>query len=148
MSGSGNEQESVTGGQGPALSGGCLCGGVRFLLAERPDGVVNCHCGQCRRFHGHIGAYITVPRDTVVFDAAETLTWFRSSDFAERGFCGRCGSSLFWKGDGKSEIEIAAGSLDQPTGLKTLRHGYVEGKADYYEITDGLEQFPGSSENE
>ncbi|MDR6770660.1 GFA family protein [Azospirillum sp. BE72] len=147
MSGSGIGREG-SGGQRPGLSGGCLCGGVRFLLAERPDGVVNCHCGQCRRFHGHIGAYITVPRDTVIFDAAETLTWYRSSDFAERGFCGRCGSSLFWKGDGKSEIEIAAGSLDQPTGLKTLRHGYVEGKADYYEITDGLEQFPGSSEVE
>ncbi|BAI72197.1 glutathione-dependent formaldehyde-activating GFA [Azospirillum sp. B510] len=135
-------------GRGTELSGGCLCGGVRFLLAERPDGVVTCHCSQCRRFHGHFGAYITVPRDTVTFDADGTLSWYRSSSFAERGFCGRCGSSLFWKGDGKREIEIAAGCLDQPTGLTTLCHGYVADKADYYDIADGLEQFAGSSEDE
>lgn len=126
------------------LPGGCLCGGVRFLVTERPMGVVNCHCGQCRRFHGHVGAYVTVPHDTVVFDADATLSWYRSSDFARRGFCGRCGSSLFWKEDGNPHLEIAAGSLDQPTGLATLRHGYVADKADYYEIADGLEQFDGS----
>ncbi len=107
-------------------------------------GVVNCHCGQCRRFHGHVGAYITVPRATVVFDADATLAWYRSSGIAERGFCRRCGSSLFWKGDGNPHIEIAAGSLDQPTGLATVRHGYVADKADYYEIDDGLERFDGS----
>lgn len=127
-----------------ALTGGCLCGGVRFLVTERPMGVVNCHCGQCRRFHGHVGAYITVPRGTVFFQADATLSWYRSSEFAQRGFCGRCGSSLFWKEDGNPHLEIAAGSLDQPTGLATLRHGYVADKADYYEITDGVEQFDGS----
>ncbi|MBP2298395.1 GFA family protein [Azospirillum picis] len=134
------------GAKANGLAGGCLCGGVRFLAAERPDGVITCHCGQCRRFHGHFGAYVTVPRDTVFFDADGTLAWYRSSDFAERGFCSRCGSSLFWKGDASDQIEIAAGSLDQPTGLVTLKHGYVADKADYYEIRDGLEQAPGSTE--
>lgn len=123
------------------LSGGCLCGAVRYGLAERPMGVVNCHCGQCCRFHGHTGAYVTVPHDTVFFDADSTLVWYRSSAEAQRGFCSRCGSSLFWKGDGNPLVDIAAGGLDQPTGLKTLRHTYVASKPDYYEITDGLEIF-------
>ncbi|SMH59580.1 GFA family protein [Azospirillum agricola] len=133
----------MSGEQG--LPGGCLCGGVRFLATERPMGVVNCHCGQCRRFHGHLGAYITVPRDTVFFDADSTLVWYRSSDKAERGFCGRCGSSLFWKGDGNAWVDIAAGTLDQPTGLTTLRHIFVADKADYYAIDDGLERFDGTA---
>ena len=117
-------------------------GAVRFLLAERPDGVVTCHCGQCRRFHGHIGAYITVPRDTVTFDADATLSWYRSSNFAERGFCGRCGSSLFWKGDGSDYTSIMAGAFDRPTGLKIGVHIFCADKGDYYEIDDGVPQFP------
>ncbi|CAO3420379.1 Gfa-like protein [Azospirillum doebereinerae] len=108
-------------------------------------GVVNCHCGQCRRFHGHFGAYITVPRDTVFFDADATLAWYRSSAIAERGFCGRCGSSLFWKGDGKATVDVAAGSLDQPTGLTTLRHIFASSKGDYYSFDDGLERFDGEA---
>ncbi len=125
-----------------ALPGGCLCGGVRFRLTERPLGVVNCHCGQCRRFHGHVGAYVTLARGRVVVEADATLAWYRSSAAAERGFCARCGSSLFWRGDGNPLMDVAAGSLDQPTGLATLRHIHVAGKADYYEITDTLERFP------
>lgn len=128
-----------------ALPGGCLCGGVRFLATERPRGVVNCHCGQCRRFHGHFGAYITVPRDTVFFDADSTLSWYRSSAIAQRGFCARCGSSLFWKGDGKTNVDIAAGSLDQPTGLSTLRHIFAADAADYYALDDRLERFDGEA---
>jgi len=127
------------------LPGGCLCGAVRFTVTERPLGVVNCHCSQCRRFHGHFGAYITVPRASVRFDGDATLTWYRSSAKAQRGFCGTCGSSLFWQGDGEALVDVAAGSLDQPTGLATVRHIQVASKPDYYEITDSLEQFPESA---
>ncbi|QCO04140.1 GFA family protein [Azospirillum argentinense] len=128
---------------GGVLAGGCLCGAVRYEVVERPMGVVNCHCGQCRRFHGHFGAYITIPRETVaVSDSDGTLSWYRSSAKARRGFCSRCGSSLFWNGDESDLLDVAAGSLDQPTGLATLRHIHVADKADYYTIDDGLERFP------
>ncbi|MBK3732050.1 GFA family protein [Azospirillum brasilense] len=128
---------------GGVLAGGCLCGALRYTVTERPMGVVNCHCGQCRRFHGHFGAYITVPRTAVaVSDAEGTLSWYRSSAKAQRGFCARCGSSLFWNGDGSNLFDVAAGSLDQPTGLATLLHIHVADKADYYTIDDGLERFP------
>lgn len=128
-----------------SLPGGCLCGAVRFTVSERPLGVVDCHCSQCRRFHGHTGAYITIPRATVVLERADTLVWYRSSAEAERGFCGRCGSSLFWRGDGLDLMDVAAGALDQPTGLTTVRHIHTASKPDYYEITDGAEQFPESA---
>lgn len=134
------------GGTKDVLTGGCLCGGVRFMVAERPEGVTTCHCSQCRRFHGHVAAYVAVPRDAVAFDADASLSWYRSSPEAQRGFCGTCGSSLFWKGDGDGMVEIAAGSLDRPTGLVTLRHGFVASKGDYYEIADGLPQYPESSD--
>lgn len=128
-----------------SLPGGCLCGAVRFTVSERPLGVVDCHCSQCRRFHGHTGAYITIPRAAVALERADTLVWYRSSAEAERGFCGRCGSSLFWRGDGLELMDVAAGALDQPTGLTTVRHIHTASKPDYYEITDGAEQFPESA---
>ncbi|WP_298372774.1 GFA family protein [Azospirillum sp.] len=127
------------------LTGRCLCGGVNFRLTERPMGVVNCHCGQCRRFHGHVGAYVSVPRPTVRFEAEETLRWFRSSAKAQRGFCGTCGSSLFWKGDDSPFLDVTAGCLDAPTGLATLRHIFVADQGDYYVIDDALERFPGTA---
>ena len=70
------------------------------------------------------------------------LKWYRSSEIAERGFCCECGSPLFWD-CGTDEISINAGSLDQPTGLRLIRHIFVESKGDYYRIDDGLPQFIG-----
>jgi len=61
------------------------------------------------------------------------LTWFRSSDRAERGFCATCGSNLFWREMNSRFISILAGTIDGPTGLKMERQLYVESAGDYYE---------------
>ncbi len=128
----------------PAATGGCLCGAVRFDIYDTPMEVINCHCSKCRRFHGHVGAYTATDRQNLVLVHSETLKWFRSTSDETpdvyRGFCGRCGSSLFWDPRGKPRISIAAGSLDAPTGLETRRHVWVSQKGDYYAITDELEQ--------
>ena len=129
----------------PIRSGGCLCGAVRYEFSGEPRDVVNCHCGQCRRFHGHIGAYTALARNDFKLLEDSGLEWYRSSEWARRGFCAGCGSSLVWERIDAPSISISAGSLDQPTGLRTVRHVFVADKADYYEITDGLEQLSGTS---
>lgn len=113
---------------------------MRFRLTARPPGVVNCHCGQCRRFHGAFGAYASVPRAAMILESGAALVWYQSSAKARRGFCGTCGSSLFWDGFGRADIDVSAGALDQPTGLAALRHIHTADRADFYAITDGLEQ--------
>jgi hypothetical protein len=70
------------------------------------------------------------------------LKWYRSSDFARRGFCGNCGASLFWEPVSQGRIAIAAGGIDAPSGLTTLCHIFTAHKGDYYEIADGLEALP------
>jgi hypothetical protein len=62
----------------------------------------------------------------------------RSSSTARRGFCGDCGSSLFWEPASGERISIAAGTLDLPTGLETVAHVFVEDSGDYYTISDDL----------
>lgn len=122
-------------------SGGCLCGGVRYRVQGKLSDVGACHCSQCRRTTGHYFAGATCERSALIFESDETLAWYRSSSFAQRGFCSRCGSSLFWERIGGDDIDILAGTLDQPTGLKMIDHIYVADKGDYYDIADGLPQF-------
>jgi hypothetical protein len=116
------------------VTGQCLCGGVRFELTPPLRSVIVCHCGQCRRWHGHFGAYTAVPHDKLRFVEDQGLAWFTSSSFARRGFCRDCGSSLFWERNGHDSISITAGSLDAPTGLQTVLQIFAKDKGDYYEL--------------
>jgi hypothetical protein len=82
----------------------------------------------------------SAPSANLELTASKPLVWYRSSAGAERGFCGACGSNLFWKQAGRDDISIAAGTLDSPTGLAVVHHIFVADKSDYYTIDDGLPQ--------
>jgi hypothetical protein len=125
-----------------SATGRCMCGAVHFEIRGPLRDVVVCHCGQCRRQHGAPPSYTAAPWSNVKLEGASHLKWYQSSEQARRGFCRICGSSLFWEPIGTGRVSIAAGSLNKPTGLRTIRHIFVSDKADFYEITDGLEQLP------
>ena len=125
-------------------SGACLCGAVTFEVAGELREVVYCHCGQCRRQTGLYYASTNAADKDLTVKGAENITWYHSSEKGRRGFCKHCGSALFWHRTGAPRMAVAAGSLDQPTGLKVVEHIYVEDKADYETIADGLSQLTGS----
>ena len=114
--------------------GRCLCGAVTFKITGKLRNVLVCHCSQCRRSSGHLWAATAAPVEAIEIDSQNTLSWYRSSSKAKRGFCRRCGSSLFWQLDGSTSLSIAAGSLDVPTGLSTQEHIYFDDSSDYYTI--------------
>ncbi|MEM8592692.1 MAG: GFA family protein [Pseudomonadota bacterium] len=120
------------------VKGSCLCGAVRFEVMSDSIPSSACHCGQCRRWSGHFWAAGWVPESEVRVEGE--VSWFASSDTARRGFCGRCGSALFWKHNDEAEISFALGALDGPTGLSLDKHIFVADKGDYYDIADGLPQ--------
>jgi hypothetical protein len=122
------------------IKGQCLCGAIRFRLAGERRNVVVCHCGQCRRWHGHVGAYTRVAKDDLKVEGE--IAWFRSSERARRGFCRDCGSSLFWERHGSDQVSVAAGSLSEPTGLKTVLQIYAEDAGDYYAVDDRISVRP------
>lgn len=99
-----------------------------------------CHCAQCRRQSGHFVVAGDVAETDITFQSDETLAWYRSSDFARRGFCQQCGSALFWQEDGSADWSVNVGSLDQPMGLRLASHIFVAHKGAYYHINDGLPQ--------
>jgi hypothetical protein len=85
----------------------------------------------------------SAPNDRLSLTSAATLVWFRSSASAERGFCGVCGSNLFWRPRGELRTSITAGTLDLPTHIAMVRHIFIGEKSDYYEIEDGLPKMAG-----
>ena len=115
-------------------TGGCLCGAVRYEATGALREVVVCHCRMCRKAHGHIGAYTASARDALRLVEARGLKWYRSSAQALRGFCSECGATLFWEGDGRDTMSIAAGTLDEPTGLATALQIHVASAGDYYPV--------------
>lgn len=124
--------------------GGCACGAVRYELAGALDGVVYCHCSQCRRQSGHFVAATRVPDDALtILRGGEEVTWFASSPGVRRGFCRRCGSGLFYKSAERDTISVWAGTLDSPAGLVEREHICAADRGDYYAIADGLPQKPG-----
>ena len=122
-------------------TGGCLCGAVRYEISGTMQKVVYCHCEQCRKTSGHFVAATAVDHDQLKFVENSGLTWYKSSDIAERGFCNRCGSSLFWRPGHGKYMAVMTGALDAPTGLTGREHIHVADASDYYEITDGLPQY-------
>lgn len=124
------------------MTGGCLCGGVRYEVTGPLRDVVVCHCSRCLRSHGHAAAYSACARSDLALVRDGTLRWYEA-DGRARGFCSECGSSLFWSAAGRPTISIAAGTLEQPTGLRTVAHIYTRDHADYYEIAGPGERHPG-----
>lgn len=126
-----------------AVSGGCLCGAVRYTLARIPTDVAHCHCRICRRSAG--AAFVTwATVERVDLACRGEVRWFRSSTLAKRGFCPACGTQLFFaqeiaESDGGSPlaeappadprgtetIDVTVASLDRPDDVRPTRNIWV-----------------------
>jgi len=113
-------------------TGRCLCGAVSYELAEAPTSYGACHCGMCRRFSGGIELGVQVMPGDITWSGEDSIQTYTSSDWAERGFCRVCGSSLFWRltmdGPMKGMMSLAAGSLDDLDGMELSHEVYIDHK--------------------
>ncbi len=133
----------------PRATGHCLCGSVAFSVYGPLRQVIHCYCGQCRRSHGLMGPYTQCDKSDLQFSADKSLSWFQSSDQAERGFCNACGSSLFWRPTNGDRVSISAGSIDPPTRLDVIGHIYLDDLADFHRLPDdGLPRYATTSDGE
>ena len=125
-------------------TGRCECGGVRYRLRGEMRPVVHCHCTPCRRITGHHMAATATARDDLHLEEDSTLVWYDRTPEVRYGFCGRCGSTLFWMASDKpSAIAVAAGSLDQPTGLSAVLAIYTDEASDFHVLDADIESYPG-----
>jgi hypothetical protein len=124
------------------FKGSCLCGGVSYEFEGMPDGVICCHCTQCRKQTGHHFATVEADKDKFHLTRDATLEWYQASPIARRGFCKACGSTLFWDEYDAPAIDILAGSIDGTLGLSVKVHLHVAEKGDYYDIPDDVPHYP------
>ncbi len=114
-------------------TGQCHCGAIQYEVDGDLTGVINCHCGDCRRWHGHHAAYAVVAlSDFKISKGEDQLKWYDSSAKARRGFCTECGSSIFKDNKDGENIVLSVGALNTPTGLSYLKDICTESKGDYY----------------
>ncbi len=116
-------------------TGSCLCGAIRYVVNGPLRPVIACHCAQCRKTSGHHVAATSALREAVEIEGS--VTWYRSSATARRGFCGTCGSNLFWDGPG-THLSIFAGTLDGDPGVRLAGHIFCADKGAYYDIDGDL----------
>ncbi|PLB43222.1 hypothetical protein P170DRAFT_441677 [Aspergillus steynii IBT 23096] len=135
----------------PTLTGSCACHHIQYTTSTLPLILNNCHCTTCRKQSG--AAYQTwaiFPSSSIVFMHGEAdLLVRRSSTFATRTACSRCGSSISMRYDFNPEgVGIAAGTIDSSSGSEVVprpaRHIYLKEKAGWFEVPeDGAERWEG-----
>lgn len=134
-----------------AITGGCLCGEVRYQINEPSIDTNYCHCRMCQRFSGApVVAATAFPRKAVVFTKGnpkyfevtqEHAMFYKSSLIAERGFCPNCGSSLIYRPLVRrwtDWVAIFTTSLDDPRDFGPGWHLGVESQMPWFEIRDDL----------
>lgn len=118
--------------------GGCLCGGVRFEISGPPKKTPYCQCKMCQRWSGSVlASWADFAPDRIRCTRGE-ITYYRSSKYAERGFCAACGSSLVQRSLDGDWFAIATGSLDHAEEFLPSEHAGIENQMPWLDIEDGL----------
>ena len=119
-------------------TGGCLCGAIRYEVNAPKSENWYCHCRMCQKWTGS-----AVATDAIIAKSDIRITkgepkFYRSSSFAERGFCADCGSPMFFRALKDEWISIQTGTLDDPEWAPPTGHYGIEGKISWLTIVDDL----------
>ncbi len=135
----GDEQASV--------SGGCMCGAVRYEASGEPLGIGYCHCQSCRRHSGApVVAFVGFREDRVRF-TGRARSVYNSSPGVGRAFCGQCGTTLTWEGFSRASnstiIEFHISTLDDPDRFVPREHTRHPERIAWFDVADRLPRYRG-----
>lgn len=114
------------------VTGRCLCGKVTITVEAMQAEVDICHCAMCQRWGGAF--YAGVKGEAVTVTGDDAITVYRSSQWAERAFCGTCGSNLWYRFLPTGSRSFLAGLFELPPGFGIERQIFVDEKPDWYDI--------------
>ena len=124
-----------------ALTGGCVCGGTRYVLQSRPVALVDCHCIDCRRSAG--APYVTwgsVPRHDLTVAKGEPRKISHANRI--RSFAACCGTHLFFEDAKDSDsVDVTIASLDDPTPFAPQKAIWLEDKLPWVVVDESLPSF-------
>ncbi len=123
--------------------GSCLCGAVEITLKVTGTSVAACHCSMCRKWGS--GPFLAIECEGGVrFDGDDDIAVFRSSEWAERGFCRRCGSHLFYRLKDVTHYAIPVGLLDDREQWSFDQQIFIEEKPSFYSFANETKNLTGA----
>ena len=123
--------------------GQCLCGSVKLSAKSVSKNAGVCHCSMCRQWTG--GPLLAVNCGTEVeFEGAEAISTYTSSEWAERGFCAKCGSNLFYKIKQTGQYIVPAGVLNIESELTLDHQIFIDEKPSYYCFSNETKNMTGA----
>lgn len=125
------------------LEGQCLCGAVTVRAVPRRGTVEACHCTMCRTWGGSALLSVQCGSD-VEIEGEEHVERYRSSDWAERGFCRKCGSNLFYRYIPADGYAFTAGLFPDDALEPLAEEIFIDEKPDYYAFAGDAEKMTGA----
>lgn len=130
----------TTGSAADRIDGGCLCGACRYSSIGAVMNARVCHCHRCQKATGAaFYARVMVPLDGVTITGP--VGWFDAGTGVRRGFCTRCGTTLFSERAAINGLGLSAGSLDRPEAFAPTQHIWTSAQQPWLRIADGLPRF-------
>lgn len=123
-------------------TGKCLCGAVRYTAKLENRNVSACHCRMCRQWSA--GPMLGIFSSTIKIEDETHLGVYQSSEWAERVFCNKCGTPLYYHLLGKDFYEISAETLDDKSGLVLDTEIFVDEKPSYYHFANATKKMTGA----
>lgn len=124
-------------------TGQCLCGAVRVKATDVADTFSTCYCKACQRWAGGPFSGVSVATENLEVDGPEHVGVIQSSSFAERAFCKKCGSAVWWRltsGQYVGNTSIPVGLLDDRSGLVLTSEYFIDYKDSSNDVPEGVEQ--------
>ena len=123
------------------MKGECICGAVKITIPDISE-VAVCHCATCRRWGG--GPLFTVDHDgKLEIEGEENISEYQSSDWAERAFCSKCGSHLFYHLKFHDHFALSAGLFQDVPLKKISQQIFIDQKPDFYELANDTPKLTG-----
>ena len=132
------------------MSGGCMCGAVRYEARGESFSIAHCHCHSCRKNNG--GPVVTLAgylKSQVTFSGKER-SFYASSPGVLRAFCSNCGTPLTWEGDAGElgpVIELHVSTFDDPEAMVPTAHAFYPERISWFEVADDLPRYEGFPED-
>lgn len=124
-------------------TGKCMCGAVSFTARNVPAEFGGCYCDMCRRWAGSRFNGVHVAHDDLQLSGRDHVQVVKSSDWAERAFCNKCGSALWYhltEGPYANGVSLSVGLFDDPSGMTLKREYYVDRKTCLHQLPENRVQ--------
>ena len=128
------------------ITGGCLCGAIRYEVNGEPVRAANCHCDDCRRATGSsFGTNVFFKEDDVKIVKGTPKRFQHPADSGNtmtKMFCDNCGSQVFGTTSGRPGVMgVRVGSMDDASSVKPTMNVYASRVLHFTVLDPALEAY-------